>query len=189
MRISTFNDLPTFNSRPAGAISSVSRSVSPRPMVWRLHRRRFLQIMLATGSGLALQVLGLLPPARAGHESNDDGDGNPGNDAYEIRDNCYSNYGASCGDACCCSTDCPSCCDQSGNHTGWHKSNGTTYKLRKDQCGSSTDWDGWKWEESSCGCCDVKRWRCHDGKACDSNGNNCNNTICPWVIACISSGC
>lgn len=190
----TFHEIPSLYVRPPNSPRLARRPRPPAPERWRLHRRRFLKIAGATGTGIAFYLLRMLPPAKAGHESNDDNDGNPGNDSYEIKPTCYSGgYDGECGDACCCSTDCPSCCHQTvgANHYGWHKSNGTTYQLRKNDCtaSGSTDWDGWKWEESNCGCCSTKKWRCHDGKACDSNGNNCDATICPWVIQCVSTGC
>jgi hypothetical protein len=145
-------------------------------------RRSFLKMIAATGTGLGLASLGLLPPAHRALASH------VGTDGYQIADTCrgidYSDS-CSCG-GCTCSKVCSACCikDSDAHKLGWHKADGVDYKLRKNECSPTpTDFDGWKWKKNGCcGVCLDPRYRCHDGKDC--TGSVCVETVCKWNIEC-----
>ncbi len=70
-----------------------------------------------------------------------------------------------------------------GAGAGFHKSDGTTWTLRPNQCYSGS-YDGWLWRyEGACGscACHVER-RCHDGYRRTSAG--WVRSICRWTTDC-----
>ncbi len=186
MRV-TFSDLPDF--LPADEGNSPRRA--PRiASSGGSSRRDFLRVAVAAGIGGSIAVLGWLPPARkaiAGHGSGDTGyriKPLPCPDAGGAPPNGWDQGPTNCA-GCCCSTVCGDCCqtDTSSIHYGWHRTTGVVYKLRPGDCTSTGNYDGWIWDYGSCcNCNSYTKWRCHDGKKCDSNGNNCQNTVCKWIL-------
>jgi hypothetical protein len=139
--------------------------------------------------------LGLLPPARRALATH------AGDQGYQIDQVCDAPYDGPCGDPCGPSVTCSSetgwqCCvtDSSNHFFGWHKNGGAgaVFQLRPNECVGSTStpgtaWDGWAWHVPNCNGCNDVKFRCHDGKHCNSSGGNCTPDICKKQTG--STGC
>ena len=146
-----------------------SRNASGRAMTWALSRRTLLQ----AGTTLGMAALSVFPAARRAYA-----------DGYTIYGGCPT-YAAdhNCSPGCGPSPIFGDACNTSGTYTGFHKNNGTTWKLRPNQCYAGT-YDGWLWRYAgSCGACacGVER-RCHDGYKKTSSG--WVRSICRWNTSC-----
>ncbi len=136
---------------------------------WALSRRTLLQ----AGTALGLTALSIFPAARRAYA-----------DGYTIYSGCptyASNH--NCSPGCGPSPIFAAACNTSGTHTGFHKNDGTTWKLRPNQCYGGT-YDGWLWRyQGACGACacSVER-RCHDGYRKTSSG--WVRSICRWNTKC-----
>lgn len=133
--------------------------------------------MVAAGTGAGLATLELFPLSKSAHAAA----------GYELDPVCYindedttqdltmnfpgTNWGCTvgCGPSLASSAFCTTV---SGFNGEWHKDDGTTWRLRPDECTGSRStpkspgaWDGWKWAETGCtGCSATKYFRCHDGE-------------------------
>ncbi len=175
-------ELPSlFGPRPAEATLRKRRPRGSVTGMWT--RRDFLKVVGATGVGVGLATLGVLPPARRALATH------AGDQGYKIRAECYNDYDRDCVEPCQPSPICASCCqDDSGHHKyGWHRNTGELYRLRPDECTNNAPPnppdtpDGWKWERNSCcGCNSYMKWRCHDGRKCPDG--DCHATVCKWVL-------
>jgi hypothetical protein len=190
----TFADLPSIDTPRRGrrAASRAERPLRGWSVDWS--RRDLLKRTMAAGTALGLASLGVLPPARravAGHASNSDGYQIMSTSASHDRGPCSrGNYARShnckgCGPSDTSRDYCIT--DQSDPHYGWHRTEGLQWRLRRNACWAGY-YDGWKWRfrpVGEChGCRQVVEFRCHDGRRCDSNGNNCFPTVCRWKTRC-----
>lgn len=136
---------------------------------WALSRRAVLQ----AGTALGMAALSVFPAARRAYA-----------DGYTIYGGCPSYAGDhDCSPGCGPSTIFADACNTGGAYTGYHKNDGTTWKLRPNQCYAGT-YDGWLWRyQAACGACacSVER-RCHDGYRKTSSG--WVNSICRWNTQC-----
>ncbi len=145
------------------------RTTTGRTMSWALSRRTLLQ----AGTAVGMAALSIFPAARRAYA-----------DGYTIYGGCPA-YAAdhNCSPGCGPSPIFGDACNTSGTYTGFHKNNGTTWKLRPNQCYAGT-YDGWLWRYAgSCGACacGVER-RCHDGYKKTSSG--WVRSICRWNTSC-----
>jgi len=122
-------------------------------------RRDFIHGSLVVGGGVALSVLGLFPTSRsayAGHPDDQIKQDCSGLE-YAANDNCDGcNTVGTPSIKCCCAD------------SGWHKHDGTNWKLRPNDC--TNFFDGWKWGYQPCCAngCREQKWRCHDGYKCEN---------------------
>jgi len=183
------NDIPSADEAPA-------RIGDPPPKtsdIWfatdSLTRRNFVQLGVATASGIGLAALGLLPTAKQAQASH------AGTNGYEIKNlPCPSyatnqNHGCSsnstyhgCGPSTVYTASCQN--NQANHKFGWHKSGQCEWILRKNECTGDGD-DGWKWDPGNCGNCCPVVYRCHDGiKRGLQFCNFLDKSVCRWVISC-----
>jgi hypothetical protein len=153
----------TASRRPA------SRTRSRLNPSWALSRRTLLQ----AGTAVGMAALSIFPAARRAYA-----------DGYTIYGSCPS-YAAdhNCSPGCGPSTIFAGACNTSGTYTGFHKNDGTNWKLRPNECYAGT-YDGWLWRyQGACGACacSVER-RCHDGYRKMSSG--WVRSICRWNTSC-----
>ncbi|HEX5597258.1 MAG TPA: peptidoglycan-binding protein [Micromonosporaceae bacterium] len=146
-----------------------SRGRSRFAISWALSRRTLLQ----AGTAVGMTALSIFPAARRAYA-----------DGYTIYGGCPT-YAAdhNCSPGCGPSAIFGDACNTSGTYKGYHKNNGTTWKLRPNQCYAGT-YDGWKWRyQGPCGACAcyVER-RCHDGYKKTSSG--WVKSICRWNTSC-----
>ncbi|MEU5790292.1 peptidoglycan-binding protein [Micromonospora purpureochromogenes] len=146
-----------------------SRTRSGRTISWALSRRTLLQ----AGTAVGMAALSIFPAARRAYA-----------DGYDIYGSCPS-YASdqNCSPGCGPSPIFAAACNTSGTNTGFHKNDGTTWKLRPNQCYAGT-YDGWLWRyQGACGACacSVER-RCHDGYRQTSSG--WVRSICRWNTHC-----
>jgi hypothetical protein len=184
-------DIPTLYA--ADGHARRSRAGSRWPVVsW--NRGQFLRATAGTGMAIGLASLGIFPPARKALASH------VGSEGYEIKPlPCPSGHGGdTCAVPCSPSTIYPNACyTDPGNHfVGYHRHGCTiaftrAWRLRQDDClDVPSDWDGWKWSESSCEGCGTAVFRCHDGYNCPTGINcnnpvqNCDTSVCKWLISC-----
>lgn len=175
-------DIPSFSGpRPAGA-QPARRPLPKHAPRWP--RRRFIQVTAATGTGLGLAALGLLPPARSAQAGNLDIYTGPC-PSYAAGHNCSPGCGPSTVCTDCCTPSCGTPCTCSA----WFR-NGGNYRYRPGQCiPGSNVWDGWVWKYNApCGCCNNNiTYRCHDGSKL-INGS-WSPRICRSVIGCGICNC
>ncbi|MFI6266551.1 peptidoglycan-binding protein [Micromonospora sp. NPDC051006] len=136
---------------------------------WALSRRTLLQ----AGTAVGMAALSIFPAARRAYA-----------DGYDIYGSCPS-YASdqNCSPGCGPSPIFAAACNTSGTYAGFHKNDGTTWKLRPNQCYAGT-YDGWLWRyQGACGACacSVER-RCHDGYRKTSSG--WVRSICRWNTDC-----
>lgn len=146
-----------------------SRTRSRLTTSWALSRRTLLQ----AGTAMGMAALSIFPAARRAYA-----------DGYTIYGGCPT-YAAdhNCSPGCGPSTIFAAACNTSGTYTGFHKNDGTTWKLRPNECYTGT-YDGWLWRyQGACGACacSVER-RCHDGYMKTSSG--WVRSICRWNTRC-----
>lgn len=167
MTPSRYADLPSLERRPVNA---------GEPAEWR--RRSFLRAALLVGTGVAVQMVGLLPPARRALASH------VGTEGYQIVSGCPVGYSDTCADPCDVSPPCADCCVTSGHEIGYFKNTGV-YQLRPNDCYPPGTGDGWTWLFSGCCAgCKSPTFRCHDGRKSGVA------KTCKWVINCpCGSGC
>ena len=154
---------------------------APRPRPRRVRRRsplmptrrEFLKGTLAVGAGIGIAALGIFPPARLARASNH-------RQIWDGRDHGFNHECDGLGtwvlndDCAGCNRPRKHCCC---NSEGYHKSDGTNYKVRPNQCKDGV-YDGWLWRTSEC-CGNSRknqRWRCHDGWFCANPP--CGNRHC-----------
>jgi hypothetical protein len=136
-------------------------------------RRSVLQAGAALGTATGMALLGVFPAARRAYA-----------DGYDIYGRCPS-YASDhdCSPGCGPSPVFADACLTSGASTGFHKSDGTTWTLRPNQCYAGS-YDGWLWRhQGACGscACHVER-RCHDGYRRTSAG--WVRSVCRWTTDC-----
>ena len=136
-------------------------------------RRGVLQAGAALGTAAGMTLLGVFPAARRAYA-----------DGYDIYGSCPS-YASdhNCSPGCGPSAVFADACVTTGAGAGFHKSDGTTWTLRPNQCFSGS-YDGWLWRyQGACGSCGchVER-RCHDGYKRTSAG--WVRSICRWTTEC-----
>jgi hypothetical protein len=133
-------------------------------------RRRFLQG--ATVVGFA--TLTVFSAAREAYA-----------DGYDIWEGACPSYasGHDCSPGCGPSTVFADACVTAGGYLGFHRSDGSTWALRPNQCYAGT-YDGWLWRFSgpcgTCGC-GIER-RCHDGYR--NTGSGWVRSICRYTTDC-----
>ncbi|MDO3703063.1 peptidoglycan-binding protein [Micromonospora sp. C28SCA-DRY-2] len=148
---------------------AASRTGSRLGTSWALSRRTLLQ----AGTAVGMAALSVFPAARRAYA-----------DGYDIYGSCPS-YAAdqNCSPGCGPSPIFAAACNTSGTYAGFHRNDGTTWKLRPNQCYAGT-YDGWLWRyQGACGACacSVER-RCHDGYRMTSSG--WVRSICRWNTDC-----
>lgn len=176
VRYRSISELPSVDGDSRGGVFSS----------W--NRRQLLQRTFGGAVALSLTSLNLLPPAQRAYATH------LGSEGYHIKDGCGGDFGSTdctlgCGPSNVCGnmSGGPCCVTEAGAHQqGYHRANGREWQLRPNQCVPGTGWDGWKWNyPNQCGCCRGGiTYRCHDGKNCDSSGNNCVPRVCRWVVDC-----
>jgi hypothetical protein len=154
-----------------GSITSPGASASP------VGRRGVLLGMLAVGSGVALSLLGALPPARPRAAYAD-------HTTYPSHSDCAGRDwnpapGGSTGCCACGSYIGKEFC--AGNH--WHRHDVIAYQgyayqyfIRDTSCAGK---NAWHWTRSG------QKWRCSDGKYVVSKGSQVSppiNSVCPWPV-------
>lgn len=142
------HDIPTLlGPRPRGA-PHVRRAPA---LHWaRVTRRRFLHVAAGLGISIGLSAVGLLPPARRALATHKLDDGSASKLYPWSANGCPFSYdGDTCNEACGTSAIHGDACFTSGTWAGWHEDHtagdGTTWKLRPDEC-ASPDYDAWKWK-------------------------------------------
>lgn len=170
------HDIPTLLGPPPRGAPRVRRAPA---LHWvKVTRRRFLQGAARLGISIGLSAIGLLPPARRALATHKLEDGSASKLYPWSTNGCpsYSFYDSNpdtCDQACGPSMIHGDACFSSGTWRGWHKDHtagdGTTWKLRPDEC-ASPDYDGWKWKvPRPCNglagptCNNNSLHRCHDG--------------------------
>ena len=136
-------------------------------------RRGVLQAGAALGTAAGMALLGVFPAARRAYA-----------DGYDIYGRCPS-YASDhdCSPGCGPSPVFADACSTAGAGAGFHRSDGTTWTLRPNQCYSGS-YDGWLWRyQGACGSCTchVER-RCHDGYR--RTGAGWVRSICRWTTDC-----
>ena len=158
-----------------GTDPGTGTATRPRPPAsrlktsWAVSRRTLLQ----AGTAVGMSALSVFPAARRAAA-----------DGYTIYSTCPA-YAAdhNCSPGCGPSPVFGDACNTTGTRTGWHKNDGTNWKLRPNQCYAGT-YDGWTWKYSgACGscACGVTR-RCHDGYKKTSSG--WVKSVCRWNYNC-----
>lgn len=176
----TLEDIPSVTgSQPHGAEPVKRRE--PRQPRW--NRRGFLKVAVASGTGLGLAALGVLPPARrAEAHFKYIYNACPG---YAAGHDCYPGCGPSplCSDCCT-----PSCSSQPCTCSAWFKTSGS-YRSRQHACVTGQHYDGWNWRyNAGCGCCRNNiTFRCHDGSKYISG--TWYPRICKSIIGCGICNC
>ncbi|HEX2771928.1 MAG TPA: hypothetical protein VHN18_05790, partial [Micromonosporaceae bacterium] len=130
----TLDDVPALRGTDPGT-GTASRRRPPASLTrsrlttsWALSRRTLLR----AGTALGMTALSIFPAARRAYA-----------DGYTIYDGCptyASNH--NCSPGCGPSAIFAAACNTSGTYTGFHKNDGTTWKLRPNQCYAGT-YDGW----------------------------------------------
>lgn len=172
----TIDELAPLTGKPPSDIAKVGKRAAAFPSTL-FPRRRIFKAALAVGGAAALNVLGVLPPARRARA-----------DGYDIRGDCGYDYSGTCGSPCGPSDGSHDYCTYDGWHLndGWdyiYNNNGNGYVLRPNECTSSGA-DGWRWrtEDSCWPCSGSSVFQCHDGWKY-SNWSS-SKTICEQWISC-----
>jgi hypothetical protein len=136
-------------------------------------RRTVLQVGAALGTAAGMAALGVFPAARRAYA-----------EGYDIYGGCPT-YATDhdCSPGCGPSLIFADACRTTSTPVGFHKSDGTTWTLRPNQCHAQS-YDGWLWRyQGACGSCGchVER-RCHDGYRKTSSG--WVRSICRWNTDC-----
>lgn len=180
-------EIPSINGIKSSDASTIDRRTGNRGPRWVTDRREFIRLVAATGVSVGIASLGVFPPARRAIA---DHVGNPGHEIKPLPCPGYAsdhNCTPACGDSTVYFKSCVR--DSSQHRYGWHKTNQCKWVLRKNQCISGADWDGWRWDPGDCGCCCNVVFRCHDGKKRNSSCDFVDNSICKWTVKCLACGC
>ncbi|MDT0264775.1 peptidoglycan-binding protein [Streptomyces sp. DSM 44915] len=161
--------------RRAGATDRPARRQDARSLPRFVPTRRTV-LQSATVVGFA--ALGAFGPAREAYA-----------DGYDIWTGECPSYASEhdCSPGCGPSLVYAAACVTTGQYTGFHKNDGTTWTLRPNQCYAGS-YDGWLWRFSGpCGACGcgIER-RCHDGYF--NSGSGWVRSICRWTTDCGCEG-
>ncbi|MGS2616140.1 peptidoglycan-binding domain-containing protein [Micromonospora sp. LZ34] len=167
--MTSLDAVPSLRGTDPGTGSAARRRAPRDRQSWALSRRT----LLSAGTAVGMAALSVFPAARRAYA-----------DGYDIYGSCPS-YASdqNCSPGCGPSPIFASACNTSGTYAGFHKNDGTTWKLRPNQCYAGT-YDGWLWRyQGACGACacSVER-RCHDGYRQTSSG--WVRSICRWNTDC-----